>query len=177
MMIAVNLGHQIQNIKMTDTDDARVHTMKLQDMREQLASMGKTLDDAEFAAIILRSLPSSYEPTISAINAAADQVGTPVTSDRVIRLAIDEYDRRIIKNGKPKNSPEEAFAANGQKRDRRDIECHNCHKKGHYKSECWGKGGDIEGQYPPRKDGNNNNNGNSNNNRNNNGGNSNNRNS
>ncbi|KIK05100.1 hypothetical protein K443DRAFT_643076 [Laccaria amethystina LaAM-08-1] len=29
-----------------------------------------------------------------------------------------------------------------------DVECYNCHKKGHMSSDCWSKGGGCEGQGP-----------------------------
>ena len=32
-----------------------------------------------------------------------------------------------------------------------EIECFNCHKKGHKKAECWAKGGRKEGQGPRMK--------------------------
>jgi transposase InsO family protein len=153
-MITVDLGRKLQGTKLGDDEDARLHFTHLSDMKEQLASMGKTIDDDEFASILLGSLPPSYESTVNAINAAADQADVSVSPDRVIRLVTDDYDRRVIKKGKSKNGPEEAFAANGQKKERRNIECHNCHRIGHYKSECWAKGGDKEGQYPPRREGN-----------------------
>src|SRR6266403_2546778 len=40
------------------------------------------------------------------------------------------------------------------KNKRKNIECHNCHKKGHYKSQCWSKGGGDKGGGPrrPRRD-------------------------
>jgi hypothetical protein len=80
-------------------------------MREQLAALGKNLGDDEFAGILLGSLPYSYRSVTHSITAAADQMGTPITSDRVIRLVNDEYDNRTRYQGK--NGPEEAFAANG----------------------------------------------------------------
>ena len=61
----------------------------------------------------------------------------------------------MIAQGKSGNGPEEAFASQDRKIDRSKIECYNCHKKGHYKSECWAKGGDKEGQRPPRRSDNN----------------------
>ena len=33
----------------------------------------------------------------------------------------------------------------------KDIECYNCHKKGHKKADCWAKGGGKEGQGPRMK--------------------------
>ena len=35
---------------------------------------------------------------------------------------------------------------------KKNIECHNCHKKGHYKSECWALGRGKEGQGPKQKE-------------------------
>ena len=162
-MITVVLGKKLQNTKLEEDEDARAHFTKLSDLREQLASMGKNYDDDEYASILLGSLPSSYEPTISAINAAAYLSNTTVTPNGVIRLVTRQYDRRVIRKDKTKSGPEEALAVNGQRKDRRNVECHNCHRKGHYKSECWAKGGDKEGHYPPKGGGNNNNRSNHNN--------------
>src|ERR1700677_4769042 len=52
-MITVDLGKKLQSAKMDDDDDARVHLTQLQDLREQLASMGKNYDSDEFASILL----------------------------------------------------------------------------------------------------------------------------
>jgi hypothetical protein len=112
-MITVDLGKKLQSARLGDEDDAHAHFARLVDLQEQLASMGKTLDDDEFASILLGSLPTSYAPTIGGINAAADSTGNAITSDQVIHLISDEYDRCTMKKGK--NGPDEAFAANGQK--------------------------------------------------------------
>ena len=112
--------------------------------------MGKTLDDDEFASILLGSLPPSYSPTIGGINAAADSTGNAITSNQVIQLISDKYDRHTIH--KNKNGPDEAFSTTTQKQhDKRNVKCYNCHKMGHYKSDCWAKGGDKEGQRPSRR--------------------------
>jgi hypothetical protein len=115
-MITVDLGQKLQGTKLGDDEDVCTHFTYLSNMREQLASMGKTIDDNEFASILLGSLPPSYESTVNAINAAADQADTSVAPDRVIQLVTDNYDQHIIKKGKT-NGPEEAFSANRQKRD------------------------------------------------------------
>ena len=63
--------------------------------------------------------------------------------------------------GAPKEkSPDAAFFAGGTnnrggkagKKLNEDIECFNCHKKGHKKSDCWAKGGGKEGQGPRSKE-------------------------
>ncbi len=117
-MITVDLGKKLQGTKLDDDEDACIHLTILLNLQEQLTSLGKNLDNDEFASILLGSLPPSYKSTINAINAAADTAGTAVMPDQVIRLVTDEFDRHVIKTGKNKAGPEEAFVANGQKRDK-----------------------------------------------------------
>ena len=53
-------------------------------------------------------------------------------------------------------SKDEAFTADSTKKkdkDKRKVECHNCHKKGHMKANCWAKGGGKEGQGPRQQGG------------------------
>ena len=150
-MITVDLGKKLQSAKLGDEDDACAHFTQLMDLQEQLASMGKTLDDNEFASILLGLLPPSYSPTIGGINAVANCTGNVITSDQVIQLILDEYNRCTIH--KNKNGPDEAFSMTTQKKqcDKRNMECYNYHKLGHYKSDCWAKGGDKEGQSHPEE--------------------------
>ena len=39
----------------------------------------------------------------------------------------------------------------GRKDAKKDVECFNCHKKGHYKVDCWAEGGRKEGEGPKSK--------------------------
>jgi hypothetical protein len=160
-MIAVDL--KLLSAKLEDDNDARAHFTTLQDLREQLASMVKNYDNDEFAAILLCSLPPSYKTTIHTIHAGADCNNTPITPDQVIRVVTNEYNRHVIRQSKNKNGSGESFATNSRKRGKRNVECYNCHKLGHYKSDCWAKGGDKEGQRPPRRNDNGSNNHNCNN--------------
>ena len=94
-------------------------------MREELAAMGQPLSKNDFYAIILGSLPGSYDPYISAVNATSGVLGKTISSDDL-----------------------------GQKRglySKKNIECYNCKKKGHYKSECWLPGDRKQGQGPNQK--------------------------
>ena len=116
-MIVVDLSKKLQNIKCGDNDNVHTHFTKLDDLREQLSAMRKILGDNEYALILLRSLPTSYEPTTSVINAAADLSGTDITPDIVTRLVTNKYNQCIIKKGTGKNGPEEAFSADRRKRD------------------------------------------------------------
>ena len=92
----------------------------------------------------------SNRAIVTPIIVAAELIDAAVNPDWVIRLVNNEYDERVISRGKNKNGPGEAFASNTQKKDKRNVECYNCHKLGHYNSDCWAKGGVKEGQRPPR---------------------------
>ena len=41
--------------------------------------------------------------------------------------------------------------AKSQKGAKKDVECFNFHKKGHYKADCWAEGGGKEGEGPKSK--------------------------
>ena len=70
---------------------------------------------------------------------------------------MEKEDAKLSKAGKDgKDSKDEAFAADSSKKkdkDKRKVECHNCHKKGHMKADCWAKGGGKEGQGPRQRGG------------------------
>ena len=151
-IVTIDLGLKMQGTKLTDEGDAIAHIRKLLDLREQLAALRKNLDDNKFASTLMGSLPSSYRSVNLALSAAADQANSQVTPTRAIRLITDKYESHIREQGG--NGSNEAFAANTQKklRDKRNVECYNCHRLGHVKADCWAKGGDKEGQGPPRRD-------------------------
>jgi hypothetical protein len=148
MLITIDLGRRLQTTRCGEDESVREHFERLGDMREQLAAMGKSIADEEYASILMGSLPASYAPTLSGISAAAEISATTPTVVMVTKLAIDEYDRRTLGNTKS----DEAFAADAKRKGKkRDVECFNCHKRGHMKADCWAKGGGKEGQGPRRR--------------------------
>ena len=148
MLITIDLGRRLQTTRCGEEENVREHFERLAGMREKLAAMGKSIPDDEYASILLGSLPPSYAPTLSGIAAAAEISATTPTAATVTKLATDEYDRRTLGNDK---TQDQAFAADARKKGKkRDIECYNCHKRGHMKADCWAKGGGKEGQRPRR---------------------------
>ena len=145
-MVLVKMSQQLQTTRCGEDNSVRDHFDNLANLREQLAAMGKTITDDEYASILLGSLPESYTAMLGSIAAATELSRRAVSSAIVVKIATDEYDHRTLQNGKTKD---EAFTASPQKKGKKcDIECENCHKKGHTKAKCWAKGGGDEGGGP-----------------------------
>ncbi len=151
-LILVDLGRHLQMTRCTKEDSIREHFEQLTDLHQQLVAMDKTAPDSKYASILMGSLPPLYQPTLSAISVAAEMSSTTPTPAIVTKLTTDEYDQRTLRGGK---AQDEAFAtvADACQRGKKQVECFNCHKKGHVKADCWVKGGGKEGQGLRRRGG------------------------
>ena len=99
-MVTVDMQRKLQAEKCPESGDVRAHLHKLQAMREDLASMGGTIDDEDFTSIILGSIPQSYNTYIAAIMATSTLLNQTLSPTNLIDAICDEADRRIIKNPK-----------------------------------------------------------------------------
>ena len=72
--------------------------------------MGQPPGEDEFYASILRSLPYSFEPYISALNTTSSVLGTVLSPNKLMQAFTDKYDRRNI-GKKPQNEENTAFFA------------------------------------------------------------------
>jgi len=149
----LDLGRKFQNTRCGENDDVRTHLDKIADLRERLSSLGRTVGDAEYTSVMLGSLPHSYDPAIDSLTNSYEASDKDLTPAAVTRMALNEEEKRKLRKGKSATQ-DEAFTAEERKYKRKSVECYNCHKMGHYKTECWAKGGGKEGQGPkwPRKD-------------------------
>jgi len=92
------------------------------------------------------SLPRSYNSSVSTLSSTSHVTKTKITVDSFRAFLLDEYEccllreKQDAKEGKGSNdSKDEAFAADSNKRkdrDKRKVECHNCHKHRHVKVDC-----------------------------------------
>ena len=118
--------------------------------------MGQPLSENDFYTIILGSLPASYDPYVSAVNATSSVLGKTISADDLMLTVTEEYERQVLKGKTGKKDENAAFYSNDSEKGgkggsnsnsrKKNVECHNCHKKGHYKSDCWAPGGGKEGQ-------------------------------
>ncbi|KAF8229593.1 hypothetical protein L208DRAFT_1285952 [Tricholoma matsutake] len=89
-MVSVDLHRRLQEEKCVEKGDVRAHFSKLRTMCEDLSAMGKPPANTDFYAIILASLPPSYDPYISAVN--ADSSPYPNTTSSVLRMTLSSDD-------------------------------------------------------------------------------------
>ncbi|KIN96112.1 hypothetical protein M404DRAFT_94908, partial [Pisolithus tinctorius Marx 270] len=116
---------------------------------KQLATLGQSITDDDFTAIILSSLPTSYDSNLAAMTSSALVMQKDLSLDLIIKVISDEYDRcqTRMKRGNSRNSRNSEDAAYSAK-DRKKSTCKNCGKKGHVQDQCWEEGGRKAGQVP-----------------------------
>jgi len=128
--------------------DVRVFLTSLRYKREELAAAGVPITQKEYQRTVLKSLPDELARFASQLLTSA-RVGSHILdTDALINNIIEESER--LKNrctrgqqgqgGKQKEgNTDEALAATGSeggKRRRRQGNCHNCGKPGHWAREC-----------------------------------------
>ena len=90
-IVAIDLRHKLQETRCTEKGDA--HFDKLRSLHEQLATLRQSIGDKDFTAIILGSLPTSYDPNIGAMASSALVSQKDLEPDHIIKGILDEYDR------------------------------------------------------------------------------------
>ena len=144
--LRIDLSRKLQNTPCAEDDDVRAHFAKLANYREQLAALGETISDDQYANTLLASLPACYDMRITAITTNADETGNPIKPERVVKLITDDYDKRLLRRNTGSKSEDQAFTTLTQRKDQCKLECYNCKRKGHIKANCWAKGSGKEGQ-------------------------------
>lgn len=90
-IVSVELLRKLQEQRCGEKANVCEHFDKMHMIREQLSSLGQAPTDESFAAIILGSLPASYDPHISALTASAKVSKVTLTSDVLMSTIVDEY--------------------------------------------------------------------------------------
>jgi hypothetical protein len=133
--------------------DVKAHFGELNRLRQIMAGMGTIVDDEDYTAIVMGSLPDTYRPIISALEAAAGYSSKVVTAQELITAVNVEYEHRLLHNPQSARKGRNAalHVGNGTRQGRGAMKgtiCYNCNKTGHFKTDCWAKGGRKEGQRP-----------------------------
>ena len=70
-VVAIELRRKLQGLHCRDKAHVCAHFSKMELMCQELASFGQFVSDTDYAAILLSSLPSTYDSTISSLCVSA----------------------------------------------------------------------------------------------------------
>src|SRR5882724_9267925 len=139
-----------------DADDIRAHLDEMVLMHKRLSGMGVILHDDNYSSMILMSLPESYTMHLETLADAASSSGNPLTAHAFITKVIDLYEKHQLCSGRDikLGNKDTAFQTHDPKNKgkkvgkklKKDVECFNCHKKGHFSHDCYRPSGNKEGQ-------------------------------
>ena len=96
-MFTVDLRRRLQDERCEDNGNIRTHFDTMHTMHEDLAVLGDNLNDEDFSAMLLGSLPRSYDSYLSAVTATLSVLGTKLTPDALMLSIINEFDCCTIK--------------------------------------------------------------------------------
>jgi len=133
-------------------------------MHEWLSGMGVNLHDDDYSSMILMSLPESCTLHLKTLANAASSSGNPLTAHTFITKVIDLYEKCQLctRHDTKLGSRDVAFQTQnsknrekkGGRKPKKNVECFNCRKKGHFSCDCYRPSGSKEGQGPhSKKDG------------------------
>ena len=94
--------------------ESGIHFDTIQAMGEELTSLGTILSEQDFSAIILGSLPKSYDQFLSAVTATVSVLKQDLDPKDLMQTIIDEYNHQSTRHGAPKEKGGDvAFYARG----------------------------------------------------------------
>lgn len=120
------LMRTICGMKLDEGGDAVTHINRMRDLFSRLYDLGEEqLSERWSSAMLLRSMPSSYDPLIIAIESRKED---EITFAMVQQRIISEYERRDVEKGGTSDSVLKTVAKVGS--------CYFCKNRGHQKKDC-----------------------------------------
>ncbi|SJK97842.1 uncharacterized protein ARMOST_01097 [Armillaria ostoyae] len=118
----------------------RDHIGMIQSTVDKLKSLGEDCSDRQVIAIIMETLPSSYESLIIALDSHPSHNKLEYVISRIFNEEVrqkEEHDHATAISSSSMAS-DQALLASARRApiDRSTITCHTCGQKGHFKNEC-----------------------------------------
>jgi gag-polypeptide of LTR copia-type len=125
------------------------HISYLWKLQEELHLMDNKVTNEDFVMILITSLLESWDNYTSSYLRSSGNKPT-LSSHKLIAILMEEDWRRKGCNsdlaGTSLQAKQNKGKGTGKSTGDPNVECYNCHKKGHMSKDCWAKGGGKEGQ-------------------------------
>ena len=130
----ISMWQRFFQLKKSEEVTMQAHAASIREYADRLTGLGDSPSETLMVAVLLISLPESYSPLIVSLDTHPDRT----KFDFVVQRCINEEARQLsISSLKQSSSQNAAYVADSkQKRDKKDVTCYKCHKKGHYKNKC-----------------------------------------
>lgn len=128
----VCLLRKLCKLSLSESGDLEAHLIVMDEIMDQLATLGEPLKDELSVAFYLSSLPESYGSLIVALETRPE---ADLTRDLIRGKLLDESRRRKDLAGDKTTGEENALQVSKQY-DKPKVTCYFCKKAGHIKSEC-----------------------------------------
>jgi hypothetical protein len=158
LLYQVDARRRLQEMKCSEGEDIKTHLTEMNRLRQELAGMGSAVNDDDFTAMIIGSLPSSFWPLLSALIASSKVSKTTLEPDDLIQYTLEEYKHCLVQERASKGDTAMTSKAGGKmkgkskkSKSKSNVKCGNCGREGHTDKECWREGGGAEGQGPNQK--------------------------
>lgn len=122
----VLLSRQLHRTEFSQFGSMTEYINSVMTLVHQLADIGKNIEDAEVAEILLSGLPADYDVLVSNLETAC--ISSNLTTELVRTRLLQEEFRKI------NNSESQSHSVYSVKR---KVICHYCKKPGHIKSKCF----------------------------------------
>ncbi|XP_058446013.1 uncharacterized protein LOC131427106 [Malaya genurostris] len=123
--VRVSLLKKLCAINLVEGGNLEEHLLVIEDLFDRLESAGMELDKDTKVCMLLRSLPTSFDSLVSALDSRPDD---DVTLEVVKAKLADEYGRRLERDRRGCNSNSEKAMRTVVKKEART--CHFCKKAG-----------------------------------------------
>jgi hypothetical protein len=118
-LAVARLERKLFNKRCGDHEDVRSHFKKLDDLRSQLAGLGKCLSDNEFSYILLTSFPASYDDCIASLNMTAKLMDNDPDPFNVTRAITDFYDLRMLRKSESRATQQRSSSSTTRRKTRK----------------------------------------------------------
>ena len=119
-------------LKKADDTSIQAHASIIRELADRLTGLGDEPSEALMVSVLMLSLPESYSTIIVSLDTHHDRTNF----DFVVQRCMNEEARQAALVTHPQ--ADKAFHADATrtKRNKTDITCYKCGKKGHYRNEC-----------------------------------------